>query len=152
MNLSSLKILLHNECYSIVTKRIEQIKAALQEVQNAANNETKSSAGDKHETGRAMIQLEREKLGEQIKKAEKNQATLHQLKQYKSSEIVRFGSAVQTNKANYYIAIATDSYTIKSALFHCISPQSPIGTLLLGKKVGDQLVFNAITSTITAVH
>jgi len=144
--------LLYNHCINQLTQSLEVLEIRKAEIVLALESESKSSAGDKHETGRAMIQLEREKLGEQIKKAEKNQATLHQLKQYKSSEIVRFGSAVQTNKANYYIAIATDSYTIKSALFHCISPQSPIGTLLLGKKVGDQLVFNAITSTITAVH
>ena len=144
--------LLYNHCIKKLAQSLEVLEIRKAEIVLALESESKSSAGDKHETGRAMIQLEREKLGEQIKKAEKNQATLHQLKQYKSSEIVRFGSAVQTNKANYYIAIATDSYTIKSALFHCISPQSPIGTLLLGKKVGDQLVFNAITSTITAVH
>ncbi|MDB4066596.1 GreA/GreB family elongation factor [Flavobacteriaceae bacterium] len=144
--------LLYNHCIKQLAHSLEVLEIRKAEIVLALESESKSSAGDKHETGRAMIQLEREKLGEQIKKAEKNQATLHQLKQYKSSEIVRFGSAVQTNKANYYIAIATDSYTIKSALFHCISPQSPIGTLLLGKKVGDQLVFNAITSTITAVH
>jgi len=144
--------LLYNHCIKQLAHSLEVLEIRKAEIVLALESESKSSAGDKHETGRAMIQLEREKLGEQIKKAEKNQATLHQLKQYKSSEIVRFGSAVQTNKANYYIAIATDSYTIKSALFHCISPQSPIGTLLLGKKVGDQLVFNAVTSTITAVH
>lgn len=144
--------LLYNHCIKQLAHSLEVLEIRKAEIVLALESESKSSAGDKHETGRAMIQLEREKLGEQIKKAEKNRATLHQLKQYKSSGIVRFGSAVQTNKANYYIAIATDSYTIKSALFHCISPQSPIGTLLLGKKVGDQLVFNAITSTITAVH
>ena len=132
--------LLYNHCIKQLAHSLEVLEIRKAEIVLALESESKSSAGDKHETGRAMIQLEREKLGEQIKKAEKNQATLHQLKQYKSSEIVRFGSAVQTNKANYYIAIATDSYTIKSALFHCISPQSPIGTLLLGKKVGDQLV------------
>ena len=144
--------LLYNHCIKQLAHSLEVLEIRKAEIVLALESESKSSAGDKHETGRAMIQLEREKLGEQIKKAEKNRATLHQLKQYKSSGIVRFGSAVQTNKANYYIAIDTDSYTIKSALFHCISPQSPIGTLLLGKKVGDQLVFNAITSTITAVH
>ncbi|MBT4903735.1 MAG: 3-oxoacyl-ACP synthase [Flavobacteriaceae bacterium] len=144
--------LLYNHCIKKLAQSLEVLEIRKAEIALALESESKSSAGDKHETGRTMIQLEREKLGEQIKKAEKNRATLHQLKQYKSSGIVRFGSAVQTNKANYYIAIATDSCTIKSTLFHCISPQSPVGTQLLGKKVGDQLVFNAITSTITAVN
>ena len=144
--------LLYNHCIKKLAQSLEVLEIRKAEIALALESESKSSAGDKHETGRAMIQLEREKLGDQIKKAEKNRATLLQLKQYKSSGIVRFGSAIQTNKANYYIAIATDSCTIKSTLFHSISPQSPVGTQLLGKKVGDQLVFNAITSTITAVH
>ena len=142
---------LYNHCKSQLDHTLEILEIRKAEILIALESESKSSAGDKHETGRAMIQLDREKLGEQIKKAEKNRATLHQLKQYKSSGIVRFGSAVQTNKANYYIAIATDSCTIKSTLFHCISPQSPVGTQLLGKKVGDQIKFNGITSTITVI-
>ncbi len=142
---------LYNHCTKQLADTLAVLETRKAEMLLALESESKSSAGDKHETGRAMIQLEREKLGEQIKKIEKNQEVLYQLKHYKSSGIVRFGSAVQTNKANYYIAIATDSCTIKSNLFHCISPQSPMGSLLLGKKVGDQLVFNTITSTITAV-
>lgn len=142
---------LYNHCKNKLAQTLDVLEIRKAEILIALESESKSSAGDKHETGRAMIQLEREKLGEQIKKIEKNQAVLYQLKHYKSSGIVRFGSAVQTNKANYYIAIATDSCTIKSTLFHCISPQSPIGVLLLGKKVGDQLMFNGITSIITVV-
>ncbi|PSR10171.1 MAG: 3-oxoacyl-ACP synthase [Candidatus Arcticimaribacter sp.] len=142
---------LYNHCKNKLAQTLEVLEIRKAEILIALESESKSSAGDKHETGRAMIQLEREKLGEQIKKAEQNQVVLNQLKHYKSTGVVRFGSVVQTNNSNYYIAIPVNNCLIDTSTFHCISPQSPIGVLLLGKKVGDQLVFNGITSTITVV-
>lgn len=142
---------LYNHCKSHLDHTLEILEIRKAEILIALESECKSSAGDKHETGRAMIQLDREKLGEQIKKAEKNKIVLNQLKRYKSSGVVCFGSAVQTNNSNYYIAIPVSNCLIKTNTFHCISPQSPIGVLLLGKKVGDQIKFNGITSTITVI-
>jgi transcription elongation GreA/GreB family factor len=142
---------LYNHCKNKLAQTLEVLEIRKAEILIALESESKSSAGDKHETGRAMIQLEREKLGEQIKKAEQNQVVLNQLKHYKSTGEVRFGSVVQTNNSNYYIAIPVNNCLIDTSTFHCISPQSPIGVLLLGKKAGDQLMFNGITSTITVV-
>ena len=142
---------LYNHCKSQLDNTLEILEIRKAEILIALESESKSSAGDKHETGRAMIQLDREKLGEQIKKAEKNKIVLNQLKHYKSSGVVCFGSAVQTNNSNYYITIPVSNCLIETNTFHCISPQSPIGVLLLGKKVGDQIKFNGITSTITVI-
>ena len=142
---------LYNHCKSQLDHTLEILEIRKAEILIALESESKSSAGDKHETGRAMIQLDREKLGEQIKKAEKNKIVLNRLKHYKSTGVVRFGSAVQTNNSSYYIAIPVSSCLIDTNTFHCISPQSPIGVLLLGKKVGDKLEFNGITSTITVI-
>ena len=142
---------LYNHCKSQLAQTLEVLEIRKAEILTALESESKSSAGDKHETGRAMIQLDREKLGEQIKKAEKNKIVLNQLKHYKSSGVVCFGSAVQTNNSNYYITIPVSNCLIETNTFHCISPQSPIGVLLLGKKVGDQIKFNGITSTITVI-
>ena len=65
----SFKIKLHHYCESIVEEQLSGIIAALKDAQEGANNETKSSAGDKHETGRAMAQLETEKLNTQLNEA-----------------------------------------------------------------------------------
>ncbi|MDB4015191.1 GreA/GreB family elongation factor [Flavobacteriaceae bacterium] len=142
---------LYNHCKTQLDQTLEILESRKAEILIALESESKSSAGDKHEIGRAMIQLDREKLGEQIKKAEKNKIVLNQLKHYGSSGVVCFGSAVQTNNSNYYIAIPVSNCLIDTNTFHCISPQSPIGVLLLGKKVGDQIEFNGITSTITVI-
>ena len=65
-------------------------------------SEIKNSAGDKHETSRAMIQLELEKLGKQIYEIELNDEKLNTIKVFKTSTSVSLGSVIFTNKANYY--------------------------------------------------
>jgi hypothetical protein len=43
-----------------------RLESAFDDAQNALNDDSKSSAGDKHETSRAMVQLEQEKLSSQL--------------------------------------------------------------------------------------
>ena len=57
---------LFGQCQNFVNSKLDTIRQTINELQQALNSETKSSAGDKHETGRAMIQLEREKMGRQL--------------------------------------------------------------------------------------
>jgi transcription elongation GreA/GreB family factor len=100
-----------------------------------------------------MIQLEREKLGAQIKVLELNQKKLHSIKAYQNSHqnTIGLGSIVFTDKANYYISIAADFCKIDSKIFYCISSQSPIGRLLIGKTINDSIKFNGTDSTIHKV-
>jgi len=114
-------------------------------------SEIKNSAGDKHETSRAMIQLELEKLGKQLYEIELNDEKLNTIKVFKTSTSVSLGSVIFTNKANYYIAIAADSCHVNSRVFYCISPQSPIGKLLIGKKINESIIFNGVESIILEI-
>ena len=114
-------------------------------------SEIKNSAGDKHETSRAMIQLELEKLGKQIYEIELNDEKLNTIKVFKTSTSVSLGSVIFTNKANYYIAIAADSCQVNSKVFYCISPRSPIGKLLIGKKINESIIFNDVESIILEI-
>ena len=114
-------------------------------------SEIKNSAGDKHETSRAMVQLELEKLGKQIYEIELNDEKLNTIKVFKTSTSVSLGSVIFTNKANYYIAIAADSCQVNSKVFYCISPQSPIGKLLIGKKINESIIFNDVESIILEI-
>jgi transcription elongation GreA/GreB family factor len=127
---------------------MEVLEQQKKNLQKDLDSEIKNSAGDKHETGRAMIQLEREKLGNQIREIELNDEKLNTIKVFKTSTNVSLGSVIVTNKANYYIAIAADSCQINSKVFYCISSQSPIGKLLIGKKINESIIFNDIESII----
>ena len=142
---------LFSHCKTLLEKKMEVLEQQKKNLQKDLTSETKSSAGDKHETGRAMIQLEREKLGNQIREIEVNHQKLMTIKDFKTSNRISLGSLIFTDKANYYIAIAADSCVVNSKVFYCISPQSPIGKLLIGKNINECILFNDIKSTILKI-
>ncbi|TVZ08346.1 GreA/GreB family transcription elongation factor [Cellulophaga sp. RHA_52] len=138
-------------CRNFINNRVSRIQSNITGIQDSLASETKSSAGDKHETGRAMLQLEREKLGAQLLEAEKMQQLLSKVNIAKSTTLVGLGSVVYTEKSNYFIAISAGEFVQNKNKFYCISANTPIGKLLLGKSEGDSFVFNGATIKITQV-
>tara|TARA_B110000037_G_scaffold199268_1_gene238907 strand:+ start:148 stop:594 length:447 start_codon:yes stop_codon:yes gene_type:complete len=138
-------------CENYIQKRKNLLEHRKNELQLALTYETKSSAGDKHETGRAMIQIEREKLGNQLLVLEKEFQKLRSLKNHYNTGIVSLGSVVRTDKENFYIALAAGPCDIEIHTYYCISPTSPIGKLLLGKKAKEHINFNSKISKITEI-
>ena len=63
----------------------------------------------------------------------------------------KFTSKLFEYNGNYYIALAAESCDIEIYTYYCISPISPIGKLLLGKKVNEHIKFNTKISTITEI-
>ncbi len=133
---------LYDFCQAFVEERILRIEKNIKGIQESLASETKSSAGDKHETGRAMLQLDREKLGQQLAEAEKMRHTLFKVPLETNSETVHLGSLAKTSKTNYYLSISAGEYRGKERSVFCVSTATPIGKLLLGKSVGDVVVFN----------
>ena len=86
MNLIFLKQRLVAECKRYVASRIETANQAMINAQKAANEEDKSSVGDKYETGRAMMQIERDKAAQQLDEALKLKNIIDQLPMEKESE------------------------------------------------------------------
>ena len=138
----TLKEELHLFCQNFVRERLARIQSNIQGIQEALTSETKSSAGDKHETGRAMLQLEREKLGQQLAEAEKMNQLMSKVSLHTNANTIALGSFVKTSKANYYIAISAGAFKYDGDSVFCISVGTPIGKLLLGKSLGDIVVFN----------
>lgn len=147
----SIKEELYKQCLTFIDKRLQTVQNELTGIRNALLNETKSSAGDKHETGRAMLQLEREKAGEQLLEAQKLHSVLSKIDPLKRSHVVTLGSVVYTSKNNYYIAVSAGEIRLSGTLFYAISPQTPIGSLLLFKTIGDAISFRNEDFTITKV-
>lgn len=143
-----LKDELFGHCHSYILKKLTDFEHRKEALATALNSESKSSAGDKHETGRAMIQLEREKLGVQMAETEAEYKKLMRIKGCSLSNLIALGSIVRTDFENFYISISAGSYTVGSKKYYCISAQSPIGKLLLGKQRGDVISFNHRKITI----
>jgi len=121
--------------------RINDINAAKATAQDAILNDTKSSMGDKYETSREMAQQELNRLQNQLQQAE---ADLEKLKNLNlnPTQLVSLGSIVLTKQFDYFISISIGPLKIEDKTIMVISKESPIGSLLMGKKVGDQVPFN----------
>ena len=132
---------LHQACLAELQTRIDRIRLAVDEIQAAANEETKSSAGDKFETGRAMMQQEKDKMAHQlaINVSWKNQLNL--LNPAETQELVAIGSLVITQEGKYYLSIPLGKLKLAGQTYFAISLASPIGKALLNKKAGDEIVF-----------
>ena len=108
---------------------------------SSRDSDTKSSVGDKHETTRAKIQTEIDRLSKQ-KQLLVNQ--VHDLKSIdltKKHKAVSFGSLVFTNQGIYFISIGIGQYTFDNNTYYVISLASPIGKLLHYKQVGNDFLF-----------
>ena len=149
--MKNLKNLLFDHCENHINNKLKNYLKIDQELFKSLNEETKSSAGDKHETTRAMIQIEREKLGKQISLNEQVFKKLISFEKNINTDVVCLGSIVITDNLNYYLSIPAGFLKIESKMYYFVSPISPIGMLLLGKKIKDQIYFNKRTSKILEI-
>ncbi len=130
------------QCEEIVQQKIDMFEKLMNESQESANNETKSSAGDKFETGRAMMQAERDKNAQQLSEAMRVKMKLDLLKRTSVSEKISFGSIVITSFGNYFISISAGRLIVDNEKYFAISPQAPLAQILLQKKTEDIIEFN----------
>jgi len=137
----NIKESLYQGCIEYVENRLQTIQNNINEIQESLLSETKSSAGDKHETGRAMLQLEREKTGQQLSEVQKLKETLNKIDVSTSSNIICLGSVIYTTQANYFIAISAGKLTIDNTDYFAISPNTPIGKLLYLKENNHEVIF-----------
>lgn len=137
----TIKEKLYQSCLQFTNNRLLTVKSKMDEIQESLLSETKSSAGDKHETGRAMLQLEREKAGNQLAEIQKINQLLSKISINKMSDCIGLGSVIYTTKSNYFIAISAGELIIENEKFYAISANTPIAKLLLGKAVSAEIQF-----------
>ncbi|WP_452609961.1 3-oxoacyl-ACP synthase [Roseivirga echinicomitans] len=136
-----IKIQLFNHWTALVNERISNIEEAMRNAQASANEETKSSAGDKYETGRAMMHLEKEKLATQLSEVSKMKMGLDQINPEKNQLLAELGSVVITSNAKYFLSVSLGQIKVEDEVYFAISPASPIGRAMFGKKKGDSFDF-----------
>ncbi|MFY0602360.1 MAG: 3-oxoacyl-ACP synthase [Flavobacteriaceae bacterium] len=138
----SIKEKLYKLCNEYVNQRLKNVQQTILSHQKALNSEIKSSAGDKHETGRAMLQLEMEKAGQQLVGIREMKETLAKIDVSKEAPVASLGTLIETNLGHYFLSISAGQLVVAGNSYFAISVSSPIGKLLLGKKAGERLSFN----------
>jgi len=128
-------------CEDYVNKKILAAQEAIDSAQKSANKETKSSVGDKYETGRSMMQLEIEKYSSQLNDGLNLKKALNNINVEKIYSSVQTGSLVITNQGNFFLSISTGKLKVDEVEYMAISFSSPIGQALFNKKVDDSFEF-----------
>ena len=139
-------------CEADIEKRIKSIDEVLKSIEESRNSETKSSAGDKYETGRSMMQMEEQKCRQQLFQANQVRLELMKIDIQRKSDKVEKGSLVETTNGNYFISIGIGRVRLDDVLYYCISSRSPIGMKLMHKEKGDEIEFNGRKIRVAGIY
>lgn len=151
MTTIEIKTELLEHCQKQVDTRYSKIKQTIAGIEESLFKEDKNSSGDKHETGRAMLQIDRENTGKQLQEVEKIAQLLKRIDVRAYSDYARLGSLVYTDKFAYFISISVGNVSIGKSDYLCVALNSPVGMLLSGKKKGDGFTMNGNTIKISDV-
>lgn len=149
--MNNIKKELYELCIKYAKERIDNAQQAIAAAQEAAEEETKSSAGDKYETGREMAQQEGDRNRAQLNEANKLLLALNQINIKGNDPVAGPGSLVETNNGHFYLAISAGTLNLDGKSYYAISPSSPIGLKLKGAKSGDEFGLNGKTYKVNAV-
>ena len=119
----------------VINDKIHLLQNVLADLKESGSNETKSTAGDKHETALAMLQIEQEKMRNQLQEALSQKAALDKINPELVALHISIGSLVKTNKGFFYISVALGKSLVDENNIIAISPQSPLGLKLLGLSI-----------------
>lgn len=147
-DLARVKSKLKDLCLRILDEKILILQQSILSVQESKLNETKSSVGDKYETGRAMMQREEEQLNQQVQTINEQRNQLLQLDCATQLSQVTKGAFIKTDKSQFFISIGMGKVTLDDENYFCVSPEAPIVEAMSGKTSGEKFSFNGIQSTI----
>lgn len=137
------KSAVHQKVLAVLEKRIQENSRDIEEIRSSLTSDTKSSAGDKHETSRAHLQIEMEQISNQLSILLKHRQSLLQIDESITSTKIEQGSLVETSIGTFYFSTSMGRITVDGEDVFCLSLNAPMGQQLLGKKMGDKIHFNS---------
>ncbi len=133
------KLAICNALGAELAKREKRIQYAFDDLNSAVSDDSKSTAGDKHETGRAMVHLEQEKLSQQLIKLNQLKEAFAKINPLESHNSVKFGSLVHSSNGIYFFSIGLGKISVENQNIFCLTLTSPLGQKMKNCKVGDQI-------------
>ena len=138
-------------CITLVEQRIQNGKALIDNAQQAANSEEKSSAGDKYETARAMGHLEKNMHTRQLVENIKDLANLQLINTHETYDVATAGAFIQCSNISLFIAAGAGKQLFNGEPVLFLSPAAPLAKLVANKKVGDSFIFNGTSAVIADI-
>lgn len=138
--------------HQILQDRIDIFRDMISDLTIDAQNDAKGSAGDKHETALSMMHIEQEKLNYKLKEILDQKAILDKIDASANHTKIALGSLVQANGMLLFISAALPKITIDDKTIIAVSPQSPLGSKLMGNEVGFEFEINGTKYLIQSIQ
>jgi transcription elongation GreA/GreB family factor len=142
----------YNAVLNSLSDKLSELKMALFEITEEAKTDSKSSAGDKHETSRAMMQNEQEKIIRQMEMLTEQLNQMQRINVDAHSERIVAGSLIKTNNGYFFLSVPLGKITVQNIPVFVLSPTSPLGKLLIGLTKEQSTVVNGIAYIIEDVQ
>jgi transcription elongation GreA/GreB family factor len=131
-------------CLEHVDELIASYRNNLRDLNESAANETKSTAGDKHETALAMLQIEQKNIQARLEEVTNRKHLLENFKQITPSGRITNGSLVKTTRGYFLLTVALGKLQVDGETVIAISAASPLGTNMWGLQINDSFEFKGL--------
>jgi hypothetical protein len=142
---------IYNQYLQKVNTKVAMLQKVLQDLKESGTTETKSTAGDKHETALAMLQIEQAQVREQLKEVQIQKSALEKINPAITAQMIVSGSLIKSNKGYLFMSAALGKVVIDGITVIALSPQSPLGQKLKGLKAGMVTGVNNIEYVIESI-
>ncbi len=136
----------------LLQDKIDVFRDMISGLTEDAQNDAKGSAGDKHETALSMMHLEQEKLNHKLQEILQQKAILDKIDPSTKHSKIALGSLVQANEMWLFVSAALPKIIIDDTTIIAVSPQSPLGSKLIGQEVGFQFEISATQYQIHSIY
>ena len=143
---------IYDKCLQLINEKIGHLNSVLKDLRETAGNETKSSAGDKYETARAMLQIEQENTGRQLNEAVAKKEQLETINITAVSQKAGKGALIRTNRGYFFISVAIGKIMVNEKAVIALSPQSPLGIEFNGSGINDVIKMNGTSYRIESIE
>lgn len=141
----------YNHYLQLVNNKVKMLQIILADLKESGSNETKSTAGDKHETALAMLQIEQANTRAQLEEVLLQKTALEKINPLLSATSIRNGSLVKTNRGYLFVSTGLGKAKIEGIEIIALSPQSPLGQKLIGLTVTDVVEINSNKYVIESI-
>ena len=143
---------IHQQYLQLIQDRIDVFRDMIVDLTEDSKNDAKGSAGDKHETALSMMHIEQEKINHKLKEVLGQKAVLDKIDATKLTQTIIVGSLVKTNGIYLFLSTALPKISVDGVNVVALSPQSPLGSHLMGNSVGFTFEINGTKYLIESVE
>ena len=143
---------IHQHYQQLIQDRIDVFKDMIVALTEDSKNDAKGSAGDKHETALSMMHIEQEKLNHKLKEVLTQKAILDKIDSETIAKTIIVGSLVKANGIYLYLSAALPKIVVDGINVIALSPQSPLGSHLMGNQVGFAFEINGTKYFIESIE